>query len=774
MDDADLFMEKYEEATARLDEEREDLRGTLAELRKRELREFVGEQNGKVKSFFFTPDEVGRVDTGLAPILAQRDRPPAGALDARTMPQAPGVKDLSPTDRRWQLRGVKENEVALWRDWTKAERQSWGEIGDAGYRFVRGMAEVSHDLSLATLYDRVARNAEWVSAEPRTTGRGREWVPVPDGKVNPKSPLKRYGALAGQYVRPDVWAAIRHYGRPPFGESGVGRIYREALNRWKLWKTVYNPVTHFNNSWSNVEMLTAGGYSPGELARAIKEAARGEQSPVWREARDNGLFGSDWASSLLVGTEGATGQPLRDLAEQLRTQPEIPDAATVTSLAMRAKEWWLNSRNAVAGAEGPWQTGLELARAAGAPAVTGVKWLKRPVDAAARSMQRLYRFEDNLFKLAAYQAERRAGKSVQDAVDAAQSLFFDYQDLPEAVKWVRDFPVGSPFVSYTYLAIPAMVKNAVRHPEAVLALAAGYEALNYAGLATTSDGLSPGEYWAVDRAEETLSPPWDRGRSLWGARNTTHLPFVESYRLALGRAHALGNPFASEAGARAVLPNPPAGLSAWGSSILGGSPLHALVDVAVNEDWRGKPIYDKGAPTEEILKASTAYVYQAWAPSNAAMPGGYQQTRILEGLANQAAESRQRGESPGLAGAVVEHANGIAEALGMGQLTGLDRADNPIETRDAILASFGVKARPLRLEQSLDFETKKIQREKGDTRAWLKRLVRDADEGRRTEAQVKTAEAQRDATNLPRDEKIERLNQAWETLRKHSRVPASP
>lgn len=772
MEDADLFLEQMDEAIERLEDERADLQGTLADIRKRELRELTGEQNGQIRSFFFTPEEVGRVDTGLAPILAQRDKPPAGSVDARAMPQAPGVKDLAPTDRAWQLRGVQGNEVALWRDWTKAERQAWGEIDDAGYRFVRGMAEVNHDLSLATMYDRVARNADWVSTEPKSTKRGREWVLVPDGKVNPKSPLKRYGALAGKYVRPDVWAAIRHYGRPPFGEGRVGQIYRGALNRWKMWHTVYNPVTHFNNSWSNVEMMLAGGYSPGDLARALDEIRQGEASSVWREARDNGLFGNDWASSLLVSTEQTTGQALKDLAEQLRAQPEIPDAALVTSLAMDLKHWWLSSKNAVRDAQGPWQTGLELARAAGGPAVKGLKFLKRPVDVAARAAQNLYRFEDNLFKLAAYQAERRAGKSATEAVNTAQGLFFDYQDLPEAVKWVRDVPIGSPFVSYTYMAIPAMVRNAVRHPEAVLALAAGYEALNYAGLATTSDGLSPGEYWAVDRAEETLSPPWDRGRTLWGARNTVHLPYLESYRLSLARAHALGNPFAGEAGAREVVPNPPAGLSAWGSSILGGNPLHALVDVAVNESWSGKPIYHKGAPSEEQLKAALAYVYQAWAPSNVATPGGYAQTRLLEGMANTAAEARRAGADPGLSGAVVDNANAVAEALGLQQLTGLDRAGNPIVTRDAALAAFGIKLRPFRPEQSLEIETARLRREKSETQAWLKRLMRESGEGRRTEAQVEAAEAQRDAANAPRDARAQELEDAWKMLRQHGRLPA--
>src|SRR5699024_3383299 len=111
--------------------------------------------------------------------------------------------------RRWTVRGTRadDNQVLLHRDWTKGEREAWGEIEDAGYRFVRGMSEVSHDLSLATMYKRIADNPNWV----RDQDPGG-WVHVPTSKVNKKSPLRRYGALSGTYVRPDVWQSIRHYG----------------------------------------------------------------------------------------------------------------------------------------------------------------------------------------------------------------------------------------------------------------------------------------------------------------------------------------------------------------------------------------------------------------------------------------------------------------------------------------------------------------------------------------------------------------------------------
>lgn len=768
-----------------------DTTARLAELKNRkrtlgkvELREFLGHQNGRVRSFLFATDEVGRVDTGAPSppgvpftpsgvrVHADRARPPAGSLDTRTMPEAPGVADLKPTNYVWTVRGMKGKEALLHRDWTKAERQSWGEIEDAGYRYVRGMTEASHDLSLATLFDTIARKADWVSAAPRAT-HGKAWVFVPDQRVGKGSPLKKYGALAGQYVRPDVWNGIRGYGRNPLRGGPripgtglqVGDLYLAALNKWKLYKTVYNPVTHFNNSYSNVEMLYMGGYGARDLSRGVKHMAQGEDSAVWREARDAGLFGSDWTTSLL-GADGRGNQALAELAEQLRTQPEIPDAALVTSLVMDLKQWWVGTKQALAQADGAWKTGAALAEAMGKPALGGVSFTLKPVKAAARAMQRAYRFEDNVFKMAVYAAERQRGVAPEQAAAAAQRLFFDYQDLPEAIKLVRDLPVGSPFISYPYFAVQAIAKNIAQNPERVLFLLAGYEALNYAVL--TADGMGPGEYWQTESADEATSPPWDRGRALWGARNTVHMPFLEGYKLALGRAHALGNPFMTEAGGREKLPAVPGGASFWGSSVFGGNPLHALLDASVNEDWKGKEIYKPGAPADEKAQKIAAYLYQAWAPSNVAMPGGYQQARVLEGLANDVHQARKDGRDPGVIAPVVDAANRTAEALGFGQFTGLDRGDNEIRTRDALLASFGVKLRPIRVEQSVEFEAGRREQEKKKAAVWYQEKVRLHADGRLTDAQLDAADRAFDAALDRLDREQDRLFDAETFLRKRT------
>jgi len=710
-----------------------DLKKELNDLQKTELAEFTGEQGGVIRTFIFAKDELARVSgkDGHPAVLAHLDR--QRKIGAQAIPTLPGVKDLSPTERVWFARGQNKKQALLHRDWTKAERRSWGEIEDAGYRYVRGMSEVSHDLSLATLFDTVSKNSDWVSDVPRSNRKGKEWIEVPKTKVGKASPLQKYGNLAGKFVRPDVWNGIQGYGRSIVGESRSAKVYLNAVNKWKLYKTVYNPVTHLNNTYSNVEMLMMAGYSPTTIGKGLKLMRQGETNNLWKEARDNGLFGTDWSTSLLKTSEGTNNQALNDIAEQLRLQTEIPDAEVVTGAVMDLKYWWFNSVNSVRGADTKLKTGHEVAKVMGAPVMKGLRFLKKPVDVAAKVSQRAYKFEDEVFKMGVFQAERAKGKTPEEAVKAAQSLFFDYNDVPQAVKMVRDFPIGSPFISYTYFAIPAIANNIAKHPEMVMALVAGYEAWNYGVL--SSQGMEPGEYWATEKAEEEVSPPWEKGRSLWGAKNTIHMPFMESYRLAVGRSHALGNPFMSDAGGRKKLAEVPYAGNFWGSSVFGSNPTHALLDLLVNEDWKGKEIYKPGAPTEEKAKKMATYLYQAWSPSNPAIPGSYHQTKIIDGMANDA-----RKDENSLVAPIVDNANGIAEALGMEGFTGLDRMENEISTRDAVLGSVGIKLRPIRFEQSEDFKLSDINKQRKLLDDWLKIKIRLNTESRITDEQLKQYE----------------------------------
>ena len=746
----------------------EDLKFRKQELEALELREYIGVQDGKPHSFVFMSDEVPRVP-GLDTKTASGLEAPQASLQGLEQPALPprasdvaGHTQPTGTDRVWSLRASAGDNAVLWRDWTKAERTSWGEIEDAGYRFVRGQAEVAHDLSMATMFKKISDNSNWVSDKPRSIN-GQDWVEIPTTKVHKNSQMRKYGALAGKYVDPKVWNAVKHYNQPIFGRGKAATLYRNLLNRWKMYKTVYNPVSHFNNTVSNTQMYYMAGYSGKNIGKALGEMRQGESSQYWREARDVGLFGGDWGSSIISGSEGRSGN-LHDLAEKLRTQPDITDANQImdsVDAITRFKTWMIETGESVKNADTKLKSGAALARAIGEPTL-GV--IKKPVKAATDSAQWLYQKEDELFKLAVFMEERQRGLSPYEAMEAANRFFFDYNDLPDAVRKIKDFPIGSPFVSYTYLATPAIIRNAIERPERMLAIAAAYETLNYAGLQMDGELENQG-YWERMDNEKTLNPPWMKGRTAWGALNTLHVPGLDGYKLSLANAHALGNPFAGESGKD--LPLWPDFMAFWGPDPVGGNPFTRIpFDVIFNQDWKGSKIYSETASLDEQIRKSLNYAYMNIAPSMPLVPGSWHQQKIIEGLAADVGQAQQEGREPNmLSSSMVNVANSVSAALGGEQFTGADWKGNEYKTSDGLAGSVGVKLRPYRPQDLYMYEHNKLRRELDQVRRDYQLKNKKASRGAYTDKQMEKFRRQFDEDMDSYIEKMKDLKNAYRSIK---------
>ena len=740
-----------------------EIKAQLKELQSTEFREYLMPEGGTMKSFFMAADEVPVIPKMKQTAIGDGKQTKAGLNEPgkqgrfRTMDtKALGGETQGPilTDRRWTLDGMKgKGEAILHRDWTKAERQSWGEINDAAYRMVRGQAEVAHDLSLGTFFKEVNDTfAGTKISDIEVAG----WEKVPDTKVGKGSRMNKYGALAGKYVSPDIWRAIKHQGRNPlsslFNNHPAVKTYLKGLGKWKTYKTVYNPVSHMNNSVGNLMMYNLSDYEYKYLAQSFKELRKGEQSALFKEALDNGLFGSDWTSSI----SDTTGmKKIDDLLEKLRNQPDIPDFEQSVDTVMQMKQWFIESSNAVKEAQGPWKTGAELAKAVGNPLINTAK---KPIDKAASAMQTAYRVEDEFFKMAVYLAERNKGTKPFEAVQAANRYFFDYNDMPDAMKMVRDSPLGSPFISYTYFAIPAMARTAIEKPEKLFALMAGLEAFNYAAMSVNGELQEQG-YWDRMADENELYPSWMTGRSIWGWLNNVSIPFVDSYKLNLANMLPAGNPFVGQTERDGAWP---AALSFWGAGWYGSNPMVVLLhDITTNKDWRGNPIWDEGAPTKEKISKATNYIYQNVSPSNPLTPGSYHQQKWLEGMSNTVRNAQAEGETPNaLIASTVDGANAISEILGGGQFTGQDRSENEILFRDALLGSIGVKLRPIRPDQ---FEQSKLWDVKHDLdakRQWLSKKERLFEENRITEKQIEEARQDADPTIEKLSQQVDRIEAA--------------
>jgi hypothetical protein len=54
---------------------------------------------------------------------------------------------------------------------------------------------------------------------------------------------------------------------------------------------------------------------------------------------------------------------------------------------------------------------------------------------------------------------------ITNAVAFANDAIFDYSAVPNWVKFVRKYPLGAPFITFTYKAFPAIIKNFMKHPQ---------------------------------------------------------------------------------------------------------------------------------------------------------------------------------------------------------------------------------------------------------------------------------------------------------------------
>lgn len=58
----------------------------------------------------------------------------------------------------------------------------------------------------------------------------------------------------------------------------------------------------------------------------------------------------------------------------------------------------------------------------------------------------------------------REGKSAEQAALDAQQAIFDYSLIPPSVRYLRNAPVGMPFVTFPYKVAPRLIELVVKNP----------------------------------------------------------------------------------------------------------------------------------------------------------------------------------------------------------------------------------------------------------------------------------------------------------------------
>lgn len=470
-----------------------------------------------------------------------------------------------------------KDQVTVWRDWTPSERAQMGENRDALFRYVQGYTSMQRDIALGRLFNQIANNPDWVR---RSASEG--WVKVPDTEIPDTGGVKRYGNLAGLYVKPDV---MSHLSRFEESANEALQLWRDALGLWKEGKTALNPVAHFNNIASNISMAHFAGVSYWDGHKYVN-AARDlvNDAPMVEEAREAGLFTGSFTKEELM----------QNMPPELQKMMQMEDSKLqkLGSKAMNALTFWL----------------------------------RKPLRDA-------YEFEDAYFKYLIYRDARKQGMSPEAATDYALKYIFTYDDLPSGARKVRDFAI--PFFSWSYKAMPALLHTAMVYPWRFIAPAAMLHGINTIAYALAAG--DEGDDWLKKLAKGRELEKEEREALPERSRGTGMLLNPKTIRL--GTDSLTGNPVFLDA-SRVV----PGGDMFDMENQAGGLPIpaplmpnHPVLSafsamIANKELFMGREVVDKNDTGLEAAEKRAKWMAGFMLPAVA--PGGYHSQRILDATAN--------------------------------------------------------------------------------------------------------------------------------------------
>lgn len=245
-------------------------------------------------------------------------------------------------------------------------------------------------------------------------------------KQIPKS--RRYGKLQGMVVRKEIYDDIIGGFKMMTGdESGAEKILGDtgyiakASQLWKWSKVAANPPSYVRNSISNMILMNLGGVRmhriPGLIAKAFN--AYSTNSPYYQLAKKHGLLSS-----------GFNGNEIQILEQE-----------------------FLTTQRRKAGMEGQ-MSGLHAMRVA-----------RELFGKLQEKTGNAYGYVDGFGKIMMMiDGMESQGMNEADAAAYAEKWLFDYSNVTPSVRYLRNAPLGSPFITFTTKVAPLMLEVARNHP----------------------------------------------------------------------------------------------------------------------------------------------------------------------------------------------------------------------------------------------------------------------------------------------------------------------
>lgn len=526
----------------------------------------------------------------------------------------------------WEVRDTKGGKLIVWRDFTKQERVSMGEIDEARYAIAKTLHGMIHDVEtgrylewLANTYSKqlasdVTGDLVEASERMRDTFNPGEWVQVPETKI-PGTQVMKYGKLAGRYLPGPIWNDVRQ--TVGFRFKPLGETYAAIMGAWKTAKTALSPAVHTNNVMANFVMADWHDVSAGHIAKALRIILGASQ----RDGR--GLIGRTVNGLSRAGMRDS--EAAREIIARFHDSGANLGSWVTTELQKDQLEPLLEAMEKELGTLGETQAGqvgvmvalqkaLQLrfpsAREAFKPTLPG-----KVIRTEAGSLIDLYEAEDQVFRLAAWLRAKEEGASDIAAGKVARRSFLDYHINAPWVQAMRS--TAFPFISFTYRSVPMLLEVAAKKPHKILKLAMLAGALNALGYM-----LSGG-----DEDDERKLLPEEKAGSIWGmVPKLVRMPWNDEHGspvfLDIRRFVPVGDIFDTGQN-HAAIPLLPFALP--------GGPLSVMSELVANKSqFTGKAITkETDTGTEKAAKVAD-HLFKAFAPNIIILPGTYAFTGVMD------------------------------------------------------------------------------------------------------------------------------------------------